>query len=106
MVDELIKSIELRWMAKKIGFEKLVIKSNKMLGYFVAKQTSPFYQSSTFTQVLTFIQTNPLGVKMNERNEKLRLIFDKVDGISSAIRGIRFGDVSPGIAYPVLVSSL
>ncbi|OIQ36848.1 MAG: transcription-repair coupling factor [Crocinitomix sp. MedPE-SWsnd] len=88
VVDELIKSIELRWMAKKIGFEKLVIKSNKMLGYFVAKQTSPFYQSSTFTQVLTFIQTNPLGVKMNERNDKLRLIFDNVDGISSAIRNL------------------
>jgi len=88
VVDELIKSIELRWMAKKMGFEKLVIKSNKMLGYFVAKQTSPFYQSSTFTQVLTFIQTNPHGVKMNERNDKLRLIFENVDGISSAIRNL------------------
>lgn len=88
VVEELIKSIELRWMAKSIGFEKLVIKGGKMLGYFVAKQTSPFYQSSIFTQVLSFIQTNPVGVKMNERNEKLRLIFERVDSISSAIRNL------------------
>ena len=89
VVEELIKSIELRWLAKKIGFEKLVIKSNKMLGYFVAKQDSPYYQSSYFTKVLSFIQTNPHGVKMNERNNKLRLIFDKVDGISSAFRNLQ-----------------
>lgn len=89
VVQELIKSIELRWLAKKIGFEKLVIKGNKMLGYFVAKQDSPYYQSTYFTQVLAFIQTNPHGVKMNERNNKLRLIFDKVDGISSAVRNLQ-----------------
>lgn len=85
VVEELIKSIELRWLAKSIGFEKLVIKSNKMIGYFVSKQDSPYYQSTIFTQVLSFIQTNPKGVKMNERNQKLRLIYEKVSSISDAI---------------------
>jgi transcription-repair coupling factor (superfamily II helicase) len=87
-VIELIKSVELRWLAKSIGFEKLVIKSNKMIGYFVAKQTSPFYQSSIFTKILSFIQTNPADVKMNERNDKLRLIYDKVSSISEAIQNL------------------
>ena len=88
VVEELIKSIHLRWLAKSIGFEKLVIKSNKMIGYFVSKQDSPFYQSSIFTQVLTFIQTNPSDVKMNERNQKLRLIYENVKTISSAIENL------------------
>jgi len=85
VVHELIKSIELRWMAKAIGFEKLVIKGNKMIGYFVAQQDSPYYQSSHFTKVLGFIQTNPKDAKMNERNNKLRLIFEGVKSISKAI---------------------
>jgi transcription-repair coupling factor (superfamily II helicase) len=88
VVEELIKSIHLRWLAKSIGFEKLVIKGGKMIGYFVAKQTSPYYQSSIFTQVLGFIQTNPADVKMNERNEKLRLIYAKVNSISGAIQNL------------------
>lgn len=88
VVQELIQSIRLRWQAKRIGFEKLIIKSNKMIGYFVAKQDSPYYQSTTFTQVLQFIQTNPRGVKMNERNNKLRLIFEDVKSISVAIDGL------------------
>jgi len=86
VVNELIRSIELRWLAKEIGFEKLVIKSNKMIGYFVSKQDSPYYQSSKFTKVLGFIQTNPSDVKMNERNNKLRLIYAKVNGVSDAVR--------------------
>ena len=85
VVKELIQSIRLRGQAKRTGFEKLIIKSNKMIGYFVSKQDSPYYQSTTFTQVLNFIQTNPRGVKMNERNDKLRLIFDEVGSISRAI---------------------
>ncbi|MBD3636082.1 MAG: transcription-repair coupling factor [Crocinitomicaceae bacterium] len=88
VVEELIKSIHLRWMAKSIGFEKLVIKSGKMIGYFVSKKDSPYYQSSIFTQVLNFIQTNPPDVKMNERNDKLRLIFSNVRSVSKAIENL------------------
>jgi transcription-repair coupling factor (superfamily II helicase) len=88
IVDELIKSIQLRWLAKSIGFEKLVIKGNKMIGYFVYQPDSLYYQSSQFTKVLAFIQTNPKDAKMNERNNKLRLIFDKVNSISKAISNL------------------
>jgi transcription-repair coupling factor (superfamily II helicase) len=89
VVDELIKSIQLRWKAKEIGFEKLVIKGNKMIGYFVAQQDSPYYQSTHFTKVLNFIQTNPADAKMNERNNKLRLVFEKVNSISKAISNLQ-----------------
>jgi transcription-repair coupling factor (superfamily II helicase) len=89
VVDELIKSVQLRWKAKEIGFEKLVIKGNKMIGYFVAQQDSPYYQSTHFTKVLNFIQTNPVDAKMNERNNKLRLVFEKVNSISKAISNLQ-----------------
>ena len=88
VVEELIRSIKLRWLAKSIGFEKLVIKGGKMIGYFVSKIESPYYQSSIFTKVLQFIQTNPADVKMNERNEKLRLIYTNVKSVSKAIANL------------------
>ncbi|MEX1000705.1 MAG: transcription-repair coupling factor [Crocinitomicaceae bacterium] len=95
VVKELIKSIQLRWLAKSIGFEKLVIKGGKMIGYFIAKKASPYYQSSIFTQVLSFIQTNPADVKMNERNDKLRLVYTNVKSISKAVTNLeRIGVMS------------
>ena len=86
VVIELCSSINMRWLAKQIGFEKLVIKSQKMIGYFVTKQDSPYYQSTQFTDVLKFIQTNPKNCKMNERNDRLRLVYSGINSIEGALR--------------------
>lgn len=85
VVQELCLSIEMRWLAKSIGFEKLVIKSKKMIGYFISKQDSPFYQSKQFTKVLNFIQTRPKNCQMNEKNNKLRLIYSSISSIKQAL---------------------
>jgi len=86
---ELCESIKLRWIAKAIGFEKLVIKSKKMIGYFVYQQDSPYYESPQFSQVLKFVQTNQISCKMNERNQKLRLIFSNINSIENALGDLR-----------------
>ena len=86
---ELCESIKLRWLAKAIGFEKLVIKGKKMIGYFVYQQDSPYYESPQFTQVLKFVQSNQISCKMNERNQKLRLIFNNIDSIKVALSDLR-----------------
>jgi transcription-repair coupling factor (superfamily II helicase) len=75
----------LRRLAKEIGFEKLVLKSETLIGTFVSDQKSPYYQSDKFTRVLNFIQTQPRAAKMEERNNKLRLIFKPVLSVQQAI---------------------
>jgi transcription-repair coupling factor (superfamily II helicase) len=86
VVYELMDSIRLRWKAQEIGFEKLVIKSEKMIGYFIGDQNHSYYQGPAFTRVLNYIQTNPKGVKMDEKNGKLRLIFSEVKSLTKALR--------------------
>ena len=82
---DLFNTIRLRWIAKEIGLEKLVLKQKKLIGYFIANQESPYYQSPKFTQVLKYIQANPQVCKMKERNDKLSLIFENVTTITQAI---------------------
>jgi transcription-repair coupling factor (superfamily II helicase) len=84
IVDELLQSIRLRKKAQAIGFVRLVIKSEKMIGYFNENPQHFYYQSPQFTAVLNYIQTNPKGVKISEKNNKLRLIFDGIDSIDKA----------------------
>jgi transcription-repair coupling factor (superfamily II helicase) len=88
---ELCESIKLRWLAKQIGFEKLVIKGKKMIGYFVYKQDSPYYESPQFTKVLNYIQTNPKNCQMSERNNKLRLVYTHIERIENALN--RLNDI-------------
>jgi len=86
---DLLDTIRLRWIAKSIGLEKLVLKSSKLIGSFISKQDSLFFQSSQFTRVLSFIQTNPKGCKMYEKNESLRLSFVSINTVTEAINKLK-----------------
>jgi transcription-repair coupling factor (superfamily II helicase) len=83
-VNQLIDTMRLRWIASEIGMEKLVLKSGKMIGYFISKQDSPFYQSESFTRILEFIKLNPHAGKMYEKEETLRISFSEVTKLNRA----------------------
>ena len=87
--QELLKTIELKWLAKDIGLEKIVLKQDKMICYFTANQQSSYFESESFTKVLIYIQSNPKNCKMSERNNKLRLIYNSVKTISQAIYSLQ-----------------
>lgn len=86
---ELIHTIRLRWLAMEIGFEKLLLKNNRMSGYFIQNQNSPYYQSETFTKVLKFVQMNARICKMKESNGKLTLSFERIKSIDDAITALK-----------------
>lgn len=86
--EALLTSMRIKWVATKMGIEKLVLKQGKMLGYFVSDQQSAFYQSGNFHKVLQFVQKNPTLIRMKEKQTKngLRLLitFDNVKSVKKA----------------------
>jgi transcription-repair coupling factor (superfamily II helicase) len=82
---ELIETLRLRWLAKDIGFEKIVLKNHVLYGYFISKKDSPYYNSVKFTKVLNYFQKHHNRIKMEEKNDKLRLVFTGVKDIKQAI---------------------
>lgn len=86
---ELIHTIRLRWLAMEIGFEKLFLKNSRMVGYFIPKQDSPYYQSEAFTKVLKYVQQNPRLCKMKENNGKLTLSFENIRSVDAAIAALQ-----------------
>lgn len=87
--NELIHTIRLRWLAMEIGFEKLLLKNNRVVGYFVQNANSPYYQSEAFTKVLKFVQHNQRICKMKETNGKLSLSFENIKSIDAAIKALK-----------------
>lgn len=82
--EELMNAVRLRWLAKDVGFTKLVIKNNIMLGSFIADQQSSYFQSEKFTLVLNFIQNNTKNCTIAEKNGKLRMRFNNIRSIEEA----------------------
>ncbi len=87
--EELINTIRLRWIGKDIGFEKILLKNERMTGYFISNQESPFYQSEKFTKVLRFVQQNPALCRMKEARQKLMLSFLRIETIGKAIHMLK-----------------
>ncbi|HRZ73696.1 MAG TPA: transcription-repair coupling factor, partial [Flavobacterium sp.] len=85
----LLNSIRIKWIATRLGIEKLIMKQGKMIGYFVGDQQSDYYQSSHFRKVLQFVQLNGNLCKMKEKETKsglrLLLTFENVKSIRKAL---------------------
>lgn len=88
-VIDLLLSVQLKWQAQKLGIEKLVLKKQTLIGYFVSDQQSDFYNSEIFREVMLFAQKNPLLCSVKEKQTKngLRLLirFDKIHSVEKAI---------------------
>ena len=82
--EDLLKVVELRWLAKQLGVEKIILKKNILITYFVSNPDSPFYRSNRFKEVIGNIQAHPRIFKMREDQEKLSLRSDQVGSISEA----------------------
>ncbi|GIJ94369.1 transcription-repair-coupling factor [Capnocytophaga stomatis] len=87
---DLLNSVRLKWIATKMGIEKLVMKNGKMTGYFISDQESPFYQSPRFHKVLQFVQRFPDRCKMQEKETRnglrLLLIFERITSVDKALK--------------------
>ena len=82
---ELMNALRLRWLARDLGIEKLVIRQGALLGFFVNNPESPYYQSAAFTKVLQYLQSRPNAFKMRESNGRLTIAFKNINSIASAI---------------------
>ncbi len=84
-VEDLISTVHLRWIAEKIGFEKLTLKNNTLKGQFPNSEKQEYYNSERFGKVISFLQGNPKIAKLKEINQKQLMIFENVRNIEEAI---------------------
>ncbi|MDX5477624.1 MAG: transcription-repair coupling factor, partial [Cyclobacteriaceae bacterium] len=84
VVDDLFETVRLRWLAERLGFEKLTLKNDLMKCYFVPSSRETYYKSDTFGQVLRYIQTQPKYCKIKEIKGRLILNVTGVNSIQKA----------------------
>ena len=65
---ELLESIKLKWVATQLGMERLIIKKGSCICYFISDQQSEFFQTKTFSFLLTKIQEDPDRITLKEKN--------------------------------------
>ena len=82
--------MRIKWIASKIGVEKVVMKQGKFIGYFISDQQSSFYHTNSFTKVLQYVQAHSHSCTMKEKKTRaglrLLLTFEKINSIDKALK--------------------
>ncbi len=83
--EELLTVVRLRWLCIRLGIERIMLKQGKMTLFFPSNNGSPYYQSSTFTSILTYVVNNPKRCLLREQeNGKRSVVLTNVASVREA----------------------
>ncbi|MDE0986219.1 MAG: transcription-repair coupling factor [Schleiferiaceae bacterium] len=77
-VEALLYSVRIKWLARHIGFSKLIIKGGKLIGHFAAENNSAYYQLAIFSAILNYLQRNPRKIQVKQKGEKLTFVVQDI----------------------------
>ncbi len=72
-MQELLFAIRVRWKGRLLGFEKMVLKKNTLIAYFVFDPQSKYYQTPIFQKIMKYVSQKGTTMKIKEGNQKLYL---------------------------------
>ena len=82
-VHDLLNTVRLRWVARDLGFEKIVLKNDRFMCFFVSDQNSLYYKSPMFMNTMRYLQQRK-EAKLREDKQKLTLLFGEVKSVAQA----------------------
>tara|TARA_B110000483_G_scaffold54005_1_gene67257 strand:+ start:4370 stop:7687 length:3318 start_codon:yes stop_codon:yes gene_type:complete len=77
-IFNIFKLLNVKWKAKELGFERIVLKNNNLRAYLPHNQNTNYYQSSSFTKILDYVKMNQDQIKIKEIKEKVCLQCDNI----------------------------
>lgn len=90
---DLLKTLEIKWLAIDLGFEKIILKNNKMICQFISDKEHYYYSSGNFQKTLLAIhqKKNICEVKEKKKNNigVLLAVFKNVHSIKQAIEKLK-----------------
>ena len=84
VVSDLMETVRLRWLAEKLGIEKLVLKGRQMKCYLLPSNRDDFYSSAVFGKIMKFAQVHPKDCKIKEYKNRLILTIEGIATIQKA----------------------
>ena len=85
-VEDLFTTVRCRRLAVELGFEKMVLKENRLRCYFINNPDSPYFESDTFNKMLQFVQTATHKARLKQTGKNFLLIHEDIGGMEALYR--------------------
>ncbi|MCX6252862.1 MAG: transcription-repair coupling factor [Bacteroidia bacterium] len=84
--EALLDIVRIKWIAVKIGIEKILLKNNLLIANFVSDSNSQFYRSALFISIMNYVNRKQRQMNMKQKASRLSLTINDVGSVKSAIR--------------------
>lgn len=81
----LLDIVTIKWLAVRLGIEKIMLKNDLLIANFVTNPDSPFYRSPLFASIMTYVNRFPGKMSVRQKETKLSLTIREIRTVQSAI---------------------
>jgi transcription-repair coupling factor (superfamily II helicase) len=93
-VGELFNAVRLKWIATKLGMERIILKGRHLRCYFVENQSSTFYISPVFSKIIGFVNQHKQGLYLRETEKYLVLNIEGIKTVKEASERLKAIEVA------------
>ena len=79
----LLDIVKLKWIANKLGMEKIIMKNGLFIAHFVSDPSSSFYRDPIFISLMNYINRNQKTMAMKQKNNILSLTIKNASSIKA-----------------------
>lgn len=91
---QLIDSIQIKWLAAKLGLQKVVLKNKSITAFFISDEKNRFFNSPVFPHIIQKIHASSkkysLSQKQSSTNKRLIMKVNNVYSISNVIEALAY----------------
>jgi transcription-repair coupling factor (superfamily II helicase) len=85
----LLDVVRIKWIAVALGIEKILLKNNLLIAYFISDPASGFYRSPLFVSIMNFVNNHQKRMSVKQKESKLSLTITNIETVKSAIEVLR-----------------
>ena len=81
--------VRIRQIGQKLGFEKIIIKNNVMIAFFISNPLSQYYRSNMFSKILENMSLYPALFELKQNDNRLRIFVKNIDTLAKAYETLK-----------------
>ena len=70
--EALVDIVRIKWMAVRLGIEKIVLKNNLLFAYFIYDHNSQFYRSDLFVSIMNYVNRKQKQMSMKQKSSQVK----------------------------------
>ncbi|HNY14472.1 MAG TPA: transcription-repair coupling factor [Bacteroidales bacterium] len=81
----LLDVVRIKWIAVKLGIEKILLKNTLLIANFISDPESPFYRSGQFVSIMNYVNRHQKQMSVKQKEARLSLTIREIDSVRRAI---------------------